>query len=183
MVVHFDGIPICHIQFMPVMNGRWNILCEGKTRLLLRRQFPFEFVGKILLWCRHVRVMKKKCFSCAWNKEQASGVRVLSSAHCINELCKHQRTFDLQNASMKGVMSVYPASHVMGCSVVTSACVTHSYYGLSISWLPKWCGYHNHPFLDFSHCFKLTRVVSWFSHSLIHLKYIGLELMTIHLLT
>lgn len=96
MVVHFDGIPICHIQFMPVMNGRWNILCEGKTRLLLRRQFPFEFVGKILLWCRHVRVMKKKCFSCAWNKEQASGVRVLSSAHYINELCKHQRTFDLQ---------------------------------------------------------------------------------------
>ena len=57
---------------------------------------------------------KKKCFSCAWNKEQASGVRVLSSAHCINELCKHQRTFDLQNASMKGVMFVYPASHVMG---------------------------------------------------------------------
>ena len=39
---------------------------------------------------------KKKCFSCAWNKEQASGVRVLSSAHYINELCKHQRTFDLQ---------------------------------------------------------------------------------------
>ena len=57
---------------------------------------------------------KKKCFSCAWKKEQASGVRVLSSAHCINELCKHQRTFDLQNASMKGVMFVYPASHVMG---------------------------------------------------------------------
>lgn len=57
---------------------------------------------------------KKKRFSCAWNKEQASGVRVLSSAHCINELCKHQRTFDLQNASMKGVMFVYPASHVMG---------------------------------------------------------------------
>ena len=57
---------------------------------------------------------KKKCFSCAWNKEQAFGVRVLSSAHCINELCKHQRTFDLQNASMKGVMFVYPASHVMG---------------------------------------------------------------------
>ena len=126
---------------------------------------------------------KKKCFSCAWNKEQASGVRVLSSAHCINELCKHQRTFDLQNASMKGVMFVYPASHVMGCSVVTSACVTHSYYGLSISWLPKWCGYHNHPFLDFSHCFKLTWVVSWFSHLVINLKYIGLELMTIHLLT
>lgn len=114
MVVHFDGIPICHIQFMPVMNGRWKILCEGKTRLLLRRQFPFEFVGKILLWRRHVRVVKKKCFSCAWKKEQASGVRVLSSAHCINELCKHQRTFDLQNASMKGVMFVYPASHVMG---------------------------------------------------------------------
>lgn len=57
---------------------------------------------------------KKKCFSCAWKKEQASSVRVLSSAHCINELCKHQRTFDLQNASMKGVMFVYPASHVMG---------------------------------------------------------------------
>ena len=59
-------------------------------------------------------MVKKKCFSCAWKKEQASGVRVLSSAHCIYELCKHQRTFDLQNASMKGVMFVYPASHVMG---------------------------------------------------------------------